>query len=271
MARGGTVFGFPIDTLFAWANVLLLTCLATTAGAAVLVHQLSARMDAARRLELQQTQSARIYIETSRTAVARSSARIAQLVRTATELQLELESEKNARMAMSAQLQTRDMTKEQMAKFVEMVKGKVRQLSLFIVPDREAAFFGTTVLDALRKAGVFVTWQRMEALASINPDVADIGVTIYECPRGSEEGCAGRTLLKAFSAIDVQSKLLNPAQPLQGLPSPSVIISFKPAGFLRASEPIPSDVKCRCPGSPGLSSHAALWGLVRPEDANGAR
>src|SRR5262245_47958894 len=67
MARGGTMLGFPIDTLFAWANVLLLTSLATTAVAAILVHQLSARMDAGRRLELQQTRSeARIQIETSR-------------------------------------------------------------------------------------------------------------------------------------------------------------------------------------------------------------
>jgi hypothetical protein len=249
MARGGTVFGFPIDTLLAWTNVLLMTGLAMTAMAAILVHQLSARMDAARRLELQQTQSeARIQIETSRAAAARASARIARLVRTASELQLELGREKNARMALSAQLQTRDMTKEQMAKFVEMVKGKVRQLSLFIVPDREASIFGITVLDALRKAGVFVTWHRMESIASSNPEIANAGVTIYECPKRGEEGCAGRTLLKAFSAIDVQSKLLNPAQPLQGLTSPSVVIGVNPAEFLRASDdPIPSDVKA--PGS----------------------
>jgi len=202
-------------------------------------------MDVARRLELQQTQSeARLQIEASRAAAARASARTAQLVRTAAELQLELEREKNARMAISAQLRTRDMTKEQMAKFVEMIKGKVRQLSLLIVPDREASIFGITVLDALRKAGVFVTWQRMESLGSINPAVADAGVTIYECAERGEEGCAGRTLLRAFSAIDVQSKLLNPAQPLQGLPSPSIVIARKPAEFLRGTdEPIPSDVK----------------------------
>jgi hypothetical protein len=248
MARGGTMLGFPIDTLFAWANALLLTGLATTAAAAILVHQLSARMDAARKLELQQTQSeARIQIETSRAAAARSSARIALLVRTASELQLELASERSARMAMSAQLQTRDMTKEQMARFIEMIKGKVRQVSLFIVPDREASLFGITVLDALRKAGVFVTWQRMESLANLDP-IADTGVTVYECPKGGEEGCVGPILLKAFSAIDVQSKLLHPGQPLQSLPSPSVVISHRPTEFLRASDgPLPSDVNA--PGS----------------------
>ena len=239
------MFGFPVDTLLTWANALLLTGLATTAGAAILVHQLSARMDATRRLELQQAQSeARIQIETSRAAAAKASERLARLVRTAAELQLELQSEKNARMAMSVQLRTRDMTKEEMAKFIDMIKGKVRQLSLFMVPDREASIFGVSVIDALRKAGVFVTWRRMESLGSISPAIADTGVTIYECPGRDEEGCAGRTLLKAFSAIDVQSKLLNPAQPLQGLPSPSVVIARKPAEFLRASgEPIPSDVK----------------------------
>jgi len=245
MARGGIVFGFPVDTLFAWANVLLLTGLATTAVAAILVNQLSARMDAARRLELQQTQlEARIQIETSRAVAAQASARTARLVRTASELQLELGREKNARMALSAQLQSRDMTREQMVKFVEIIKGKVRQLSLLIAPDREASFFGITVLDALRRAGVFVTWHRMESIASSHPEIANAGVTIYECPKRDEEGCAGRTLLKAFSAMDVQSKLLNPAQPVQGLTSPSVVIGVKPAEFLRASDdPISSDVK----------------------------
>jgi hypothetical protein len=148
-----------------------------------LAFQLSARMNAVHRLELQQVRSeANTQIETSRAAAARASARIAQLVRVTAELQLELQSQKYTQAAMAAQLQTRDMTKEQMAKFVETVKGKVRQLSLFIVPDREASIFGIAVLDALRKAGVFVTWHRMQSPAALSPDVADAGVIIHECP-----------------------------------------------------------------------------------------
>jgi hypothetical protein len=256
VARGETMFGIPIETLVTWANVISLSSLAITVVGTIVAFQLSARMNAANIRELHQVQSeASAQIETSRAATARASARTAQLVRVAAELQLELQSEKQARTALSAQLQTRDMTKEQMAKFVESIKGKIRQLSLFIVPDREASIFGITVLDALRRAGVFVTWQRMQSPAHLSPDVADTGVIIYECPGGGGDECAGRTLLKAFSAIDVQSRLLNSAQPLQGFPSPSLVIALKPPGFLRAAdEPIPSDVKAT--GSSDLPRHA---------------
>jgi len=243
------MFGIPADTLVTWANVISLSGLGLAAAATIVAHQLSARMNVANIRELQQVQSeARTQIETSRAAAAEASARTAELVRANAQLQLELQTEKDIRATMSGQLQTRDMTKEQMAKFVETIKGKVRQLSLFTVPDREASIFGITILDALRKADVSATWYRMQSPPTSSQGVAHTGVIIYEYPGGGGDERVGRTLLKAFTDIDVQSNLLNPPQPLQGFPSPSLIVAFKPPEFLRASDnPIPSDVGATVP------------------------
>jgi hypothetical protein len=83
-------------------------------------------------------------------AKTRAATRTAGLEKANEELRLELQSEKEARLAMSAR--SRDITDEQMAKFVDTVKGKVRQINLFTAPDREASIFGITILDALQKA-----------------------------------------------------------------------------------------------------------------------
>jgi len=134
------------------------------------------------------------------------------------------------------------MTKEQLTRFVETVKGKVGQLNLFTVPDPEASAFGVTVLDALRKAGVSVNWYRMQSATPVQGAIST-GVIIYEYPQGGDE-CAGRTLLKAFKEMNMQSNLLTPLQPLQGVPSPSLIIALKPPEFLRAStDPLPPEIK----------------------------
>jgi len=239
------MLGIPADTLLAWANVISLSALGIAAAGTLVIYQLSARMNAAKVRELQQVQSeARTQIETARVDAAQASARTAELEKANAELQLELQSEKDARTTMPGQFQPRDMTKEQIAKFVGAIKGKVRQLSLFTVPDPEASVFGIAVLDALRKADVSVTWYRMQSSVTPVQGVASTGVIIYEYPGGDGDECAGRTLLNAFTDIDVQSNLLNPAQPLQGVPNPSLIIALKPPEFLRPPDrPIPSDTE----------------------------
>ena len=243
VARGGTMFGIPIDMAAAWASVISGWVLAV--AGTIVVYQLTARTNAANVRELEQFQSeARAEIENARAEAAQESARNAELAKSNAQFQRELQLEKDARLAMREQFQPRDMTKEQLARFVETVKGKVGQLSLFTVPDPEASAFGVTVLDALRKAGVSVNWYRMPSTTPIQ-GAASTGVIIYEYPQKGDE-CAGRTLLNAFTDIDVQSNLLNPAQPLQGVPSPSLIIALKPPKFLRPSDdPIPSDIKAQ--------------------------
>jgi len=247
VTRRGIMLGIPADTLLAWANVISLSALGIAATGTLVIYQLSARMNAAKVRELQQVQSeARTQIEIARVDADQVSARIAELEKANAELQLELQNEKDARTTMPGQFQPRDVTKEQIAKFVGAIKGKVRQLSLFTVPDPEASVFGIAVLDALRKADVSVTWYRMQSSVTPIQGVASTGVIIYEYPgRGGAES-AGRTLLNAFTGIDVQSNLLSPAQPLQGVPSPSLIIALKPPAFLRPSDrPIPSETASR--------------------------
>lgn len=236
--------GIPADMLFAWVNVISLSALGIAAAGTIATYHLSARMNAAKDRELQQVQSeARTQVETARADAAEASARTAELVKANTELQLELQTEKDARIAMPEQFQPRDMTKEQIAKFVETIKGKVPQLSLFTVPDPEASVFGITVLDALRKADVPVAWYRMQSSVTPIQGVATSGVIIYEYPRGGDE-CAGRTLLKAFTDMNMQSSLLSPVRPLPGVPSPSLIIALKPPEFLRPADyPVPSDTE----------------------------
>jgi hypothetical protein len=234
------MFGIPADTALAWANVISLSGLVIAAAGAFVAYQLAARMNAGHSLELQQVQSeARTQIEI---VAAQANTRTAGLVKANEELQLELQSERKARKAMSAQ--TRDITNEQMAKFVDTVKGKVRQINLFTAPDREASIFGITILDALQKADVSVTWHRMQSLPTFGRGIADNGVTIYEYPAEEKDESVGRTLAKAFTALDVQPNLLIPTQPLWDLPSPSLIIAPTPPEFLRAPNgPIPSATK----------------------------
>ena len=237
------MFGIPVDTLAAWANVISLSGLAIAMAGTIVAYQLSARMNVASVRELQQVQSeARAQIDNARAEAAQESARNAELIKTNARFQQELQLEKDARLAMREQSQPRDMTKEQLARFVETVKGKVGQLNLLTVPDPEASIFGITVLDALRKADVSVNWYRMQSATPIQ-GVANTGVIVYEYPQGGDES-AGRTLLKAFTEMNMQSNLLTPKQPLQGVPSPSLIIALKPPQFLRPSgDPIPSDIK----------------------------
>jgi hypothetical protein len=236
------MFGIPIDTLITWANVISLSGVVMAAAGIILGNQLSSRVSASNAQELRHVQSeARTHIEALRTAASRANARTADLVRANAELQIQLLTEKEARATLPKDIQTRDMTREQMATFVEAIKGKVRQVNLFTVPDREASIFGVIVLDALRKADVSVTWFRLRSPLTLGPGIADTGVLIYEYPEGKADECAGRALLKAFTDIDVQSNLLKSAQPLQDFPSPSIIIAHKPPDFLRPSNnPIPS-------------------------------
>ena len=236
--------GISADTLFVWINAISLSALGIAAAGTIAIYHLSARMNAAKDRELQQVQSeTSARIEAARADATQANARTAELVKANTELQLELQTEKDARIAMPEQFQPRDMTKEQIAKFVETIKGKVGQLSLFTVADPEASVFGIAVLDALRKADVSVTWYRMQSSAIPIPGVATTGVIIYEYPRGGDE-CSGRTLLKAFTDMNMQSSLLSPPQPLQGVPSPSLIIALKPPEFLRTvDQPIRSDME----------------------------
>jgi hypothetical protein len=250
------MFGIPAETLFAWVNVISLSALGIALAGTITIHQLSVRINAAKDRELKQFQSeARTQIEAARAGAAQASALTAELARANAELQLELQTKKDARIAMREQSQPRDMTKEQLARFVETIKGKVRQLGLFTVPDPEASVFGVTVLDALLKAVVSVIWYRSPSSVTLMPGVASTGVTIYEYPRGGDEG-AGPTLLKAFAEMNMQSSLLSPARPLQGVPSPSLIIALKPPEFLRPSDhPIPADMGTdNVP--PDLLSHA---------------
>jgi len=74
----------------------------------------------------------------------------------------------------------------------------------------------------------------MQTSATPIQGIASTGVIIYEYEQEGDE-CAGRTLLKAFTDINMQSSLLTPPQPLQDIPSPSVIIALKPPEFLRPS------------------------------------
>jgi hypothetical protein len=249
VARDETMFGIPVDTLMIWANVVSLSGVIVAAAGIILANQLSARVTTANSQELQHVQSeARTQIETLRTAASRANARAADLVRANTELQIQLQTEKEARANLPEYIQTRNMTTEQMATFVEAIKGKVRRVSLFTVPDREASIFGITVLDALRKADVSVTWYRLQSPLIPGPGITGTGVLIYEYPEGKADECAGRTLLKAFRDIDVQSNLLNSGQPLQDFPSPSIIIAVRPPDFLQpSSDPIRSTSEINVP------------------------
>jgi hypothetical protein len=236
------MFGIPADTALVWANVISLSGLAISAAGAILAYQLAAQMNAAHSLELQQVQSeARTQIEI---VADQANTRTAGLAKANEELQLEVQSEREARKTMSARFQTRDITDEQMAKFVEMVKGKVPQINLFTVPDREASIFAITIMDALHKADVSVTWYRIQSLPKFGQGIADNGVTIYEYPGGEKDESVGRTLAKAFTAMDVQPNLLIPARPLWDFPSPSLFIAPRPPEFLPASkDPISSATK----------------------------
>jgi hypothetical protein len=233
------MFAIPADTALAWANVISLSGLAIAVAGAVVAYQLSARMNAAHSLELQQVKSeARTQIEI---AATQANTRTAQLVDVNENLQLELQSEKDARKALSTQLQRRDVAGEQMAKFVDTIKGKVRQINLFTVRDHEASIFGLTILDALHEADVSVTWYRVRASSMLPPGIPNYGVTIYEHPGGERDESVGRTLAKAFAEIDVQSNLIISARPLQEFPSPSLIIAPRTPKFVRPSrDPIPS-------------------------------
>jgi len=228
------MFGFPAYTMLAWANVISLSGLAIAAAGAIMAYQLSARMNAAHSLEVEQAQTAaRNQIEV---AVAQANARIADLVRAQEDLQLALHTEKEARNEISVRSQARDLTSEQMAKFVGAIRGQVRQINLFTVPDRGGSIFGLMILDALREADVSVTWYRMPSLPSFGQGIDNSGVTIYEYAAGERDQSVGRTLAKAFTVIDVRPNLLVPAQPLSYLPSPSLIIAPRPPEFLRPSQ-----------------------------------
>jgi hypothetical protein len=246
----GVMFGIPLDALLGWANVVYLCAIGIAAAGAISIYQLSARMNAAKDRELQQFQiEARIQIETAKRDAATANAHATEILKANTDLQLELEREKDARTAMLEQLQPRDMTQEQTAAFVETIKGKVSHVNLFTVPDPEATTYGITILDALRRANVVVNWYRTQSVAITTEGVSSTGVTVYENPAGGADG-AGRTLMKAFTDMDAESHLLT--QPLQGIPSPALFVARKPLKFLRAPDRLIP---------PETETHQLPWGV----------
>ena len=237
------MFGIPPDTALAWANIISLSGLVIAVAGAAAAFQLSARISAAHKLELQQVKSdAQTQIEN---AAVQANARNAQLVQVNESLQLELQDEKLARSALAKQNQKNDLTDEQMAKFTDAIKGKIQQITLFTVADREASYFGISILDALREANVDVTWYRIKSGPIFGEGISDSGVTIYEYPAdGKDDGSVARILAQAFTALDVRPDVLIPAKPLSDFPSPSLIIAPRVPKFMRSSQdPIRSATK----------------------------
>jgi hypothetical protein len=242
------MFGVSADTLFSWANVVYLGAVAVAAVASFAIYQLSARIGADKDRELQKFQSeARVQIEDAQAKAAQAEARAAELLKSNTELQIELQHEQSARSAMLVQLQPRDMTRDQMDQFVASIRGKVTELHVFTIPDPEAAVYGFTVLEALQRAGVAVSWYRLSSSVIPVEGVASTGMTIYEYP-ATGEGGAGHALMEAFyplAALSTPGRHLevpctstmdhDATLPLAAkcrIPSPALFIALKPPAFL---------------------------------------
>ena len=111
--RKGIMAGIPADELFVWIYVIALSAIA--AAGTIGMHNLSARMNAAKDRELQPAQSVTgAQIEAAMADATEASARTADLVRANGELQQELQEEKDARRAMPQRFQPRDMTPSQL-------------------------------------------------------------------------------------------------------------------------------------------------------------
>ena len=165
--------GISADTLFIWINVIFLSVLVMAAAGTIATYLLSARMYAAKDRELQQVQ-----IEAARTDATQASARTAEPAKANTELQLELQEKKNARITVAEQSQPRDMTKEEMAKFVETIKDKGSQLNLIIVVKPP---------EFLRP--------------SDQPIPSDMELTTYRRPKGTARAAAVSTDHRAYGAF----------------------------------------------------------------------
>ncbi len=66
----------------------------------------------------------------------------------------------NAQKAMLQQLKARGFTREQFDSFVDAVKGKWKEVSVYTLTDTEAYFFGQAIMRAFQKADVKVNWMR---------------------------------------------------------------------------------------------------------------
>jgi len=95
------------------------------------------------------------------------------------QIEITLERERGARLAMLSQLKPRDFTKEQFGTFVSAVKGKIKKLTVFTIPDPEASQYGYAVMEALQKAEVSVDWIRLDSNVIKVRGVSSTGLTLY--------------------------------------------------------------------------------------------
>src|SRR5262249_2773033 len=106
LVRKGIMAGIPADELFLWIYVIALSAIAATGT--IGTYNVSARINAAKDRELQPVQSVtRAQIEAAMADATQASARTAELVKANGELQLELQEEKDALIAMPQRFEPR--------------------------------------------------------------------------------------------------------------------------------------------------------------------
>jgi hypothetical protein len=141
----------------------------------------------------------------------------------AADANLRAEKEAGARVAMLAQLKPRDFSKQQMDAFVSTIKGKVKTLNVFTLPDPEAALYGFQVLEALKRAGVDIRWYSTGSGYFLVEGVGSSGLTLYESP----ERDAGPVMMAAFEKAGQPMSWFTPERQLANVPSPSLFIALK--------------------------------------------
>jgi hypothetical protein len=176
-----------------------------------------------------EAQQAQLASDTAKAYAAAEVAKenAAALTKANTELQLQVEKERNARTAMLMQLQPRDFSAQQMEAFVAELKGKVKELHVFTIVDNEAAMYGSMIMDGLKRADVVVHWHRVAGTLVMVGGVATTGVTIYD----REGSSVWRPLMDAFVKAGHFAMMCPPSDESPEIPTPSLFVMLKPPPF----------------------------------------
>jgi len=141
------------------------------------------------------------------------------------------------------QIKPRDMTREQMTKIADVIRGHVGTVYLYPLADPEASRYMFAISESLRaggadpklklvldeKTGLPTFPDKFEAPVSI------VGVTVFEAPSTGDSGFVG-TMVRAFSNAGISVIGQSMDAPPPGVETPAIFVGLKPAPFLQFPE-----------------------------------
>lgn len=163
---------------------------------------------------------------------------VALLNKKSGELAIDLDKERNACIAILAQLRPRDVTKPQMTAIANPIRGRFPTVYLYPLSDPNSSRYTFAIAETFKAAGTeakLMLARDEKTGVSTFPDKFDVpvgveGVTAYDPPSWGPDGFVD-TITRAFRDAGIIVAGENTEKPFQNMLLPAIFIGRKPEPF----------------------------------------